>query len=168
MNIKIDRSVLFLIIGVLGGIISLLGLVQPFSQFFYITGSALLLLTALYFRLHYFIALEIILIAGHGTVLLGIGPILQFALPGLLCLQLLIFYYLSEQLTALFILGIIGIAILSIGFSYTNQWVFFLGSTCIMIYAYFSRQVHSAALLWAVLNAFFALFALINIIRYYV
>jgi hypothetical protein len=102
-------------------------------------------------------ALEIILIAGHGSILLGMKDVIPFVLPILLCFQLFVFYYLSNKLGNLFIwLGIAGIALLSIGFSYENSWVFFLGSSSIVIFA-FNRVFHGqpVALIWAGLNLFF-------------
>ncbi len=136
------------------------------AQVYYVIGSILLLLTSLHFRLIYFIALELILIAGHGAILLHIGNTLQIALPVLLSLQLLIFYLLSGQLNNFFLLiGISGIAFLSIGFAYENQWVFFFGSISIAIYAFYCTfQGKSITLLWAVLNSLFALIAVYKLI----
>lgn len=111
-------------------------------------------------------ALEVIIMAGHGATLLGIGSALQWALPVLLCAQLLFFYFMSGQLNNIFlILGIMGIAILSIGFSYENQWIFFLGSSLIALYAfYMAYKEKSINLLWAILNTLFALIAILKLI----
>ncbi len=85
-------------------------------------GGTFLLATAIYFKLTYFIALEIILIAGHGTALLGLNPVLQIILPALLTLQLFIYYLFMGQLNSIFkLIGIIGIALLSAGLTYENQ-----------------------------------------------
>ncbi|WP_231950716.1 hypothetical protein [Legionella spiritensis] len=92
--------------------------------------------------------------------MLHIGPNLQFALPVLLCLQLLIFYYLSGQLNNFYIvIGIAGIAVLSVGFAYENQWVFFSGSSAVAFYAFHRSAKQSIALLWAIMNSLFALIA---------
>jgi len=150
--------------GVIGALITLFGLTQNPPQLYYVLGSSLLFITALYFRLYFFVALEIILIAGHGAILLGIGSILQLALPVLLCLQLLIFYFLSDQLNNVFILiGITGIAILSIGLSYANEWIFFIGSSAVAIYAFHAALKNQVALLWALLNTLFATIAIATI-----
>lgn len=122
-------------------------------------------MTAIYFQLFYFIALELILLAGHGTILLDVGPVLHLALPLLLCLQLLIFYFLSDRLNNMFlVIGVVGIALISAGFAYNNQWVFFSGSLGIAIYAYYSTQKNKACLLWAILNTLFASIALVRIV----
>lgn len=154
----------YIFTGIIGSLITLCGLSVEPAQIYYVIGSSLLLITAIYFQLFYFIALEIILIAGHGTILLGIGSVLQLALPILLCVQLLFFYFLSDRLNNMFlIIGIVGIALISAGFAYNNQWVFFSGSTGIAIYAYYSAKNDRACLLWAILNTLFAVIALIRI-----
>ncbi|WED44408.1 hypothetical protein [Legionella cardiaca] len=165
MNIK-RQDQLFLLIGIIGSCILLLGLTNTPAQKYYVIGSALLLLTSIHFKLIYFIALEMILMAGHGAILLGIGTTLQLALPILLCIQLLSFYFMSGQLNNIFLLiGIAGIAVLSVGFSYENQWVFFIGSFSIAIYAFYTAyKGKTITLLWAVLNSLFALIAILKLI----
>lgn len=148
----------------MGSLISLCGLYNEPAQIYYVIGSSLLLITSIYFQLFYFIALEIILIAGHGTILLGIGSVLQLALPLLLSLQLLVFYFLSDRLNNIYlIIGVVGIALISAGFAYNNQWVFFSGSLGIAIYAFYSAQKNRACLVWAILNTLFAIIALARI-----
>ncbi|MCA0403657.1 MAG: hypothetical protein LCH30_07630 [Proteobacteria bacterium] len=161
--IKDDRF--YFSIGILGSLILLYGLTQDISQPYFVIGGFLLLTTAVHFKLFYFMALETILIAGHGTIFLGIGRTLQFILPILLTLQLLFYYVFSGQLKNIYIfLGILGISLLSIGFSYENQWVFFLGSSFIAIYAFYYTKEKKAAFIWAVLNSLFALIAITKLI----
>ncbi len=160
-----NKDKFFLIIGILGACFTLLGLVQNFPHPYHVVGSLLLLSTALHYKLDYFIALEIIIIAGHGSILLNISQILQIALPLLLCLQLLTYYFLSGQFNNIFLLtGIVGIAIISIGFSYANQWIFFLGSVFIAAYAFYVVPSTRIALLWAVLNSLFACIAVVKLV----
>lgn len=158
------KDYFFLLIGVLGSLITLLGLWMLPAHIYFVIGSSLLLLTSIYFKLTYFIALEMILIAGHGVILLNIGSVLQFALPVLLCLQLLVFYFLSSQLNNIYIvIGIVGIAMLSIGFAYENEWIFFIGSASVAIYAFFLSQQNRVSLLWVFLNTLFAVIAIVRI-----
>lgn len=159
----LDR--LYFFAGIIGSLVTIYGLLHYPFQLYYVIGSFFLLTTAVHFKLTYFIALEMILLGGHGTILLRIGPVLQVALPVLLCLQLLAYYLLSGQLRNLFLLiGIFGIALLSVGFAYSNQWIFFFGGISIAVYAfYLAYQGQRIALLWAILNTFFALFAIINL-----
>jgi hypothetical protein len=165
VNIKKIKDSLFLIVGLLGGFILLLGVTHTPAQKYYVLGSALLLITSIYFRLIYFIALEMILMAGHSVILLGIGSILQIALPILLCIQLLLFYLMSGQLNNIFlIIGVTGIAVLSVGFAYENQWIFFIGSLSIAIYAFYTAfQGKTVTLLWAILNSLFAVIAILKL-----
>jgi hypothetical protein len=153
----------FIYIGSIGALIIFYGAAaQRNPQIYYIIGAVAMLATALYYKLLYFVALELILIARHFSVLLGSGPYTQFALPILLCLQLLTFYFMYSKESSLFIiLGIFGIALLSIACAYNNQWVFFSGSACIAIYSYYSGYKGIfPSYTWAALNTALVLLSL--------
>lgn len=160
------KDKLFLLSGIVGSCILLWGPTKSAPHIYYVIGSTLLLFTALHFRLIYFIALELILIAGHGAALLHIGTNLQIAMPVLLTLQLLFFYFLSGQLNNVFVLiGIAGIGFHSAGFTYENQWIFFFGSLSIATYAfYLFYKGKKVALLWAILNSLFTMTAIFKLI----
>lgn len=165
IHTKQFKDVFFLVLASIGAVITLFGTSQDSFQLFYVLGASLLLITAIYYNLLYFIALEMILMSGHATLLFGIGSILQIALPLLLSAQLLFFYFLSGRLNSIFLfIGIIGIALISLGFAYNNQWVYFFGSAAIAAYAFYSSKTNKAALLWAILNTVFALISLYKII----
>jgi hypothetical protein len=143
--------------GILGACIILYGLRQNPAQPYYIVGAGFLLTMALYFRLTYFIALELILLAGHGAIFFGIGPILQVIIPIMLCFQLLLYYLLSGELQTVFrLIGIAGIGLLSIGFSYADPSIFFFGSLFVATFSFYSVYKGSrVALVWAILNSIF-------------
>lgn len=153
---------MFWALGILGASIILFGHVQDNPQLYYIIGSSALLLTAIYYNILYFIALELILVAGHTAVLLNISMYIQSALPVLLCFQLFIFYLMVGKENSIFLLiGIIGIACLSLGFTYNNEWIFFTGGLSIAIYAYYNGyRGQYPSYIWAILNTIFALSAL--------
>ena len=157
---------LFLSLGLIGACIIIDGLTKANPHMHYVIGAFCMLATAIYFRLTYFIALEMILIAGHGAVLLGIGSTIQIILPILLTTQLLMYYLLIGELNHFYrLIGIFGIALLSIGFSYPHQWIFFLGSSAIAFYAFFQAyEGETIALLWAVLNVIFVITSLYYLI----
>ncbi|WP_407927637.1 hypothetical protein [Legionella fallonii] len=161
----IDSINKYIALGIIGALIILYGYGQDYPQTYYIFGSFALLITAIHYRLLYFIALEIILVAGHSAILLGVGRYTQMALPVFLCLQLLIFYLMIGKENSIFLLtGIIGIALHSIGFTYENQWIFFSGSSLIAIYAYHNAYEGSyPSYIWAILNTIFAVLALYKI-----
>lgn len=163
---KNSQAALYILIGILGACTTLYGLTQPSAQIDYVAGASLLLVAAIYFQLTYFVALELILIAGHGAILLGIGSVLQAVLPILLSAQFLAYYLLSGQLGNIFrLIGIIGIALLSIGFAYENQWIFFFGSFGVSIFAFYQTYYkHRAALLWAILNLIYVFIAAYKLI----
>lgn len=152
-------------LGLIGACIIIDGLTQVNPHLHYVIGAFCMLVTAIFFHLTYFIALEMILIAGHGAVLLGIGSTLQIVLPILLTIQLLMYYFLIGELNNIYrVIGIFGIALLSIGFSYEHQWVFFLGSSAIAIYAFYETyKGEYVALLWAVLNLMFVITTLFHL-----
>ena len=162
-----SKDNLYLLLGAIGGCLTFLGLFLPpkLNSICFVICSTFLLITAINFKLVYFIALETILISGHAAILFGIGLNLQIALPILLSLQLLIFYGLSGQLTNLYILiGITGIALHSIGLVHQNDIIFLGGSATIAIYAIHAAQQTKQAWLWAILNGCFALFSLTNLL----
>lgn len=148
----------YIALAIIGSVINLYGNIQSFPQFYYILGSLALLITAIHFKLIYFIALEIILSAGHTALLLGVGRYTQLALPILLCTQLFIFYLMiGKENTLLLLIGIVGIALLSCGFSYNNQWIFFIGGSFVAIYAYYNAYKGLyASYIWAIMNTLFA------------
>lgn len=159
------KAVFFLFLGIIGSIILIYALTQASGQPFYMLGSGLLLFTALYYKLTYFIALELILLAGHGAIMLGVGPVLQVSLPVLLSLQLSIYYLLSGELRIFRFISIAGIALLSIGLSFTNLWIFFFGSLFVGIYSVYTVYIgKKIAVVWAILNLIFVLIVLYNVI----
>lgn len=163
---KFNFGIVSIIIGIIGAITTFSGLFANFSQPYYISGSFLLFLTASYYKLYFFVALEIILISGHAAILLDIGTILQIALPILLSFQLM-FYYLFSGQTSDFsiIIGIFGIALISVGFSINSQWIFLLGSLSLSTFAYFNlKKSNKLSLIWLILNLMFAITALFRII----
>lgn len=154
---------LYFVLGIIGALVTMYGHLFVEPQIYYIAGSMLLLVTAVHYKLLYFIALELILCAGHSAILLGIGPYTQLALPVLLTFQLFIFYLMLGKENNIFLLiGIVGIALLSLGFTYNNPWIFFIGGLFIAIYAFYLAIFKSVvpAYIWAVLNSIFALYAL--------
>ncbi|APF03227.1 TPA: hypothetical protein ACJ5DT_000372 [Legionella pneumophila] len=159
---KTKYDIISLVLGIIGALLLIYGLSQNIPQVYYISGSLALMITAIHYKLIFFIALELILGAGHTSILLGMGKYIGSALPSLLCLQLLIFYLMFGKKNSIFLLiGIIGIALLSVGLAYNNQIIFFSGSSGVAAYAYYSayRGQH-ICYLWGILNTIFASYAL--------
>lgn len=156
-----NYDTLFIFLGIAGSLILLYGKTIDPPQPAYSLGSLLLFFTAIHFKLHYFIALELILTSGHAAIMLNIGTYLQVALPVLLCVQLLLYYVTMGQWKNIFlIIGITGIALLSIGFSYESEWVFFFGGLAIASYAFYCvYQGLRVCYIWAILNTIFSLTA---------
>ena len=107
-----------------------------------------------------------IFISGHAAILLGIGTISQIALPVLLSFQLL-FYYLFSGQTSDFtiIIGVFGIALITVGFLINTALVLLLGSSLISIYAYLNlEKSNNISVIWLILNLMFAFVALVRMI----
>ena len=155
MNKKYQDA-LYLSSGIIGALVILYDLAQSQTQIdlCYVIGASLMLIPAIYFKFTYFVALELILIAGHGAVLLNLGTTSQIVLPILLCLQFLAYYVLSGQLNNIFrLIGIVGIALVSIAFSYESQWIFISGCLSIAVFSsYLVFRGRQVALLWSFLN----------------
>lgn len=165
MNLK-NNNKLFLILAILGSFVDLFGFSQQNAQAYYVVGCTFLLIYAIYLRLLYFIALELIIISGHTASLLGMNSILQMILPILLSIQLLAFYISSKQLNNVFILiGVFGIGMTSIGLVLEYSLVAFIGSFSVAIYAfYFAYTKNIFVLIWAILNSSIAVIALIQLL----
>jgi len=168
MTTQNKSPALFSLIGILGGLLLCYGLIcaeSPAKPYYYAAGSFLMLVTAINFRILYFIVLEVILLSGHGSALLKLSPVISVSLPILLCIQLIIYYLLSKTYRDFYLfIGVIGIAIISIGFIVNNQLVFLIGSSFISLYAFFLYcKGIKIALLWATVNAIFALVALVKL-----
>ncbi|WP_131756808.1 hypothetical protein [Fluoribacter gormanii] len=141
----------YILLGCIGSLIILSGLLMFFgtspphlqSQLYYFVGGIALLITAIHFRLFFFIALQLILIAGHAAILLMFG----------------------KENSVFLILGVFGIALLSMGFAYNDKWIFFSGSSFIAIYAYYNAYNGLyPSYIWAVLNTAIALLAIYRIL----
>jgi len=95
-----------------------------------------------------------IIIAGHGAALLGLGHSSQIILPILLCIQLLFYYLLSGKLNDIYlIVGVVGIVFLTMSLSLDNVFYILLGSIGTAVFSI--SQVFkgkSIALIWAILN----------------
>ncbi|AOW51972.1 TPA: hypothetical protein ACT9LC_001305 [Legionella pneumophila] len=163
---KTKYDTLYLVLGIVGALLLIYGLSQNNPQVYYITGSLALMITAIHYKLIYFIALELILGAGHTSLLLGMGRYIGLALPSLLCLQLLIFYLMFGKGNSIFLLtGIIGIALLSMGLTYHNQIIFFSGSSGVAAYSYYSAyRGQYICYIWGILNTIFASYALCQLV----
>ena len=153
--IKVNANSAFLTLGTLGALCILFGYFQMPPQKYYIIGAIALLLTAIHFKLIYFIALECIVVAGNIANFLHISIYAQVGLPILLTLQLLIFYtMLGKQNNIILLIGIIGIALLSLGFTNQNLWVFCSGSTAVGLYSFYhALRGNVPCYIWAGLNS---------------
>jgi hypothetical protein len=158
-----------ILLGVVGVLFNIYGQTLAYPQPYYVAGSFLLLVVAVYFHLLFFTGLEAILLSGHFALMLDLNYRIQFALPILLCLQLVVYYLYVGRLKSMSVwFGLTGIAFLSIGFSYHRQWVFLVGSIFITLYSFRKvRETAGLSIIWGILNAFFTIFVAIKLYLQY-
>lgn len=151
---KTIQDIFVIVLGAVGSVIVLLGQIKTFGTPCFIAGSLALLITALYFRLTFFIALELIILAAYGSHYLQLAPLLQFIIPILLCVQLLAYYMLSGRLNNIFIIiGMIGISLLVVGYVYQQILITEFANLFIAFFSFYTAyNKRSVALIWAFLN----------------
>ncbi len=162
--IVIGNHYVNLAIGVVGMLIASYGnLVHQLNtqKWCYLIGALFLLLSSLLEKQKFFIALQIIIAAGAAVAFTAYPPLYKAAVPIVLSILAIIYFIASKQLKdPLTAFGCLGIVLLAAGYAITNPIIFFLGSFVLMIYSYGSfRRGVSIALLWAILNALFAVTA---------
>lgn len=164
MTINVKQQI-FCLLGIIGAVVCFSGILYPPGNGLSAIGSIFLLSTAVFYRLIYYIALEVIVLDSHGAIFFGLGPAVELILPILLCLQLLVYYLLSGQLSVIKMIGITGIATLSLGVSYNNPILIFIGCAAIATYSYYIvGKGTRIGLIWAILNAVIALSTAIRLV----
>jgi hypothetical protein len=157
-----------LFIGVVGMLISSYGnLIHQLhtQKWCYFFGASLLLVSSLLERHKFFIALQIIIVAGTITAFTPFSFLLKAAIPIILSAITIIYFAITKQLEdKLTLLGSLGIAFLAAGYAVSRPIVFFFGAVVLMIYSFISyRRGAAIALIWALLNVIFAATATVAI-----
>lgn len=157
-----------LLLGILGMAIACYGNLLPFSvaqKICYFVGALLLLLSSILEKQLFFIVLQIIIASGAGIALLTIPPSYKAAFPIVLSILAIVYFVKQRQLQdKVMSLGVLGIAVLAAGYAITKPSVYFLGASLLMVYSFLSyHKGVKIALLWAVLNAVFAITAALAI-----
>jgi len=162
-----------LAIGILGMLIIIAGnlVADLFIQkLCYLCGGMLLFISSLLERHTFFTILQVIIIAGTSIAFAPIDPLYKALLPITLSILAIIYFikqgYLADRLTWF---GCIGILFLAAGYAITHPVIFFLGAIGLTIYSFgVYRRGVAIGLLWGILNAIFALTALVAIYRLFI
>lgn len=159
------------IIGVVGMLIAMVGNLLPFSdtqKWCYLLGGILLLISSALERQIFFIALQIIIVAGAAVAFSSWPVLLKAALPIVLSVAAIVYFAKRNLLTdRLMLFGSLGIAILAAGYAVSNPVIYLLGAFVLMIYSFMSfRRGVKIALVWAILNALFSITAAVTVYHY--
>lgn len=131
----------------------------------FLIGAILLLISSLLERQLFFILLQIIIVVGTAIAFTSLSPLYKTLVPIVLSI-IAIIYFISQGLLKdwLTFIGCLGIAFLAAGYAITEPVIYLLGAVTLMIYSFGSyRRGVTIALLWAILNAVFALTAIIAV-----
>lgn len=161
-------DILFALLGIPGAIIILYGQHVELPQLTYISGGLLLLMTAAWYKQIYFVAMELIQLAGHGANFLNIGLFIQYAVPLLLSIQLLVYYCMTGPMNNIFLfIGVLANCLLALAFTYDNSWIYLFGGAGMAAYAFYCvfKENQAICYIWAILNTVFALTAAFNIVE---
>jgi hypothetical protein len=154
-------------IGVVGLLCAIIGNLYPetmLQKHLYLAGGVLLFISALREREEYFIALEVVVTICALLAYLPDHGELKMAVPLVLSLFSIAYLYYRGLLRSwLSLVGVTGLVLLGLGYATLNPLIYLAGGIVLTIYSAVSyyRGV-GIALLWAILNAVFALTALIS------
>jgi len=170
-NARVGNYWVNLVIGIIGMAIACYGNLLPYSETqktCYFVGALLLLISSILEKQLFFIVLQIIITSGTGIAFAVWIPTFKATIPIILSLLAIVYFTKRGQLQdKTTILGIIAIAVLAAGYAVTKPFVYFLGAVLLMAYSFISfKQGIKIALLWAILNAVFAITAILNLLKY--
>lgn len=135
---------------------------------FFVIGCILMFVAAAVEKELFFSILQLIVLAGASMYFTPFGVVIKAAVPISLSVIFLIFYAVTGRLQdKLTLLGSLGVVLLALGYGVSHPYIYLFGGAFLAIYstiAYF-RGV-TVALLWAILNIFFTLATISNIIRF--
>jgi len=151
-------------IGTIGLLCAIIGNLYPatmLQKHLYLAGGVLLLISALLEKEEYFITLEVVVIISAFLAYLSGYNELKMAVPLFLSLMSIAYLYYRKLLgSALSFLGVAGLVFLGLGYATLNPVIYFAGGLVLTLYSTLSYfKGVGIALLWAILNAVFAMTA---------
>lgn len=156
-------------IGALGLLCAIIGNLYPatmLQKHLYLAGGVLLFISALLEKEEFFITLEVVVIICALLAYLPEHGQLKMAVPLLLSVFSVAYLFYRGLLgSALSLLGVAGLVFLGLGYATLNPLIYLAGGIVLTLYSAISyfRGVR-IALLWAILNAVFAVTALFSFI----
>lgn len=134
----------------------------------FVMGSVLMLIGAMIEREEFFSVLQLIVLVGAAMAFTPWTLIVRASIPIVTTAVILLWFYVSGRMEdRLTLFGSFGIAVLALGYAVMNPVIYFMGGVILTVYASmaFYRGV-KIAIIWAILNFFFAIAAAINIYRF--
>lgn len=167
----IMKPKLSVLIGAVGMLLCIYGTLIPsgslIQKFYFFISGGLLLLSALMERQPFFIILEIIIVVGTFAAFLPISEALKATIPIVLSIIGIIYLAKHGYLREFYLItGCLGLAFLAAGFAISNPIIYFAGGILMSYFSFVSYQRGvSIAIVWGILNLFFAVTASIGVYR---
>jgi hypothetical protein len=151
-------------IGTIGLFCAIIGNLYPatmLQKHLYLAGGVLLFISALLEKEEYFITLEVVVIISALLAYLSEYNELKMAVPLFLSFMSVAYLYYRKLLgSTLSLLGVAGLVFLGLGYATLNPLIYLTGGLVLTLYSTLSYfKGVGIALLWAILNAVFAMTA---------
>ncbi|MDC0358026.1 hypothetical protein OAO01_04350 [Oligoflexia bacterium] len=159
-----------LLLGTIGMLSACFGaLLEPceLQKVLFLAGAVMMFLAAVLEQQRFFIALQVILLSGTLIAFAPLEAWMKVAVPiSVSAITVLALYRVGAFEDKLGRLGAVGMTVLAIGYAITHPAVYLVGGATLALYAWNSyRAGVQLAILWAVLNAVFAVTAGVGLYR---
>ncbi|MBN2690062.1 MAG: hypothetical protein JXR42_05670 [Gammaproteobacteria bacterium] len=169
---KFSRGSVVLLLGVIGLTAFVIGTFYPPSflqKVLYLVGALLLTSSAALDKNIFFTVLEVVVVVGTFIAFFPLSALIKAGVPAALTLLAILYLWHMEEIKNLLgILGCIGLLLLAAGFATSESIVYFFGSLVLSTYSIivFLKNKDKLAMIFVILNVFFALGSLGNIFGY--
>lgn len=135
---------------------------------FFVCGCILMFIAAAVEKQLFFSLLQLIVLAGASMYFTPFTLTIKAGVPIVLSILFLIYFTRTGRFQErINLLGALGVCSLAVGYGIAHPYIYLVGGVSLAIYSTvtYCRGV-AVALLWALLNAFFTVATIINIIRF--
>ena len=135
---------------------------------FFVCGCILMFIAAAVEKQLFFSLLQLIVLAGASMYFTPFSVMIKAGVPIALSILFLIYFAKTGRFQdRINILGAVGVCALAVGYGVAHPYIYLIGGLSLAIYSTVSYlQGVTVALLWAILNVFFTVATIINIIRF--
>ncbi|MFN7098538.1 MAG: hypothetical protein ACK4PR_13440 [Gammaproteobacteria bacterium] len=159
-----------LLIGLVGMLIVIAGTLVSAGmtqKVLYLVGAVLMLTSAALERHSFLVILQIVIVSGTVVAFTSWPEFIKAMIPIMFSIIALLYFYFTHALEDWITrIGCAGLIAIALGFADSNPFIYLIGGVLLAIYGVGSyRRGVKIALLWAILNAIFALTSLVAIFR---